>query len=79
MVPAITISCDRTNANIAAQLRRMRGEFREMPGLRLSLEQAQRLWGLDREVCACLLGMLVDEGFLRRRSNATYGLNTNDW
>ena len=32
-------------------LSRVRGEFREMPGLRLSLEQAMRLWALDRATC----------------------------
>ncbi len=36
-------------------LRRIRGEFREMPGLRLSLEQAMRLWSLDRATCVDVL------------------------
>lgn len=30
-----------------AMLRRIYGEFLEMPGMRLTLSQAQRLWGLD--------------------------------
>ena len=30
-------------------LQRIQGEFVEMPGLRLTAAQAQRLWGLDRE------------------------------
>ena len=29
-------------------LERVRGEFNEMPGLRLTPEQAARLWDLDR-------------------------------
>ena len=45
-------------------LQRIQGEFIEMPGLRLTASQAQRLWGLDREVCDALLGALVDARFL---------------
>jgi hypothetical protein len=45
-------------------LRRVQGEFLEMPGLRLTEPQARRLWGLDRESCAALLGALVDANFL---------------
>ena len=32
--------------------RRIRGEFKEMPGLRLSSQQAPRLWSVDRELCS---------------------------
>jgi hypothetical protein len=53
-------------------LRRVCGEFLEMPGLRLSLEQAQRLWGLDAETCALTLDRLVDARFLRRTSKRLY-------
>ena len=45
-------------------LQRIQGEFTEMPGLRLTPAQAQRLWGLEREVCDALLGALVDAKFL---------------
>jgi hypothetical protein len=30
-----------------ALIQRVYGEFLEMPGLRLTCQQAQRLWGLD--------------------------------
>ena len=36
-------------------LRRIQGEYIEMPGLRLTVAQAQRLWGLDRAVCDAVL------------------------
>src|SRR5687767_3545790 len=39
-------------------LNRVRGEFLEMPGLRLRVDQAQRLWGLDRPTCEELLKSL---------------------
>ena len=45
-------------------LRRVQGEFLEMPGLRLTGAQACRLWGLDAAVCEALLGALVDAKFL---------------
>jgi hypothetical protein len=45
---------------------RVRGEYREMPGLSLTLPQAQRLWGLERATCQTLLERLVDARFLRR-------------
>lgn len=45
-------------------LQRVQGEYLEMPGLRLTTAQAQRLWGLDRAVCDTLLGALVDTKFL---------------
>jgi hypothetical protein len=45
-------------------LRRVQGEFLEMPGLRLTGAQARRLWGLDTAMCDALLGALVDAKFL---------------
>ena len=59
-------------------LRRIRGEYLEMPGLRLQPEQARRLWGLDAQTCIHLLQALVDKGFLCRRADGTYGLLTDD-
>jgi hypothetical protein len=45
-------------------LQRIQGEFVDMPGLRLTPAQARRLWGLEGDVCAALLGSLVDARFL---------------
>ena len=59
-------------------LRRIRGEYLEMPGLRLQPEQARRLWGLDAKTCGRLLQALVDRGFLCRRADGTYGRLTDD-
>jgi hypothetical protein len=53
-------------------LRRVQGEFVEMPGLCLTAAQAQRLWGLDREVCNRLLESLVDAKFLARRRDGSF-------
>lgn len=45
-------------------LRRIRGEFHEMPGLRLTRRQAQRLWGLEAAACDAVLRALVNAKFL---------------
>jgi hypothetical protein len=45
-------------------LGRIRGDYYEMPGLRLTVAQGARLWGLSRETCAELLEQLVREQFL---------------
>jgi len=45
-------------------LRRVQGEFLEMPGLRLTHAQARRLWGLDAASCEALLTALVDANLL---------------
>jgi hypothetical protein len=51
---------------------RVRGEYREMPGLRLTLQQAARLWQLDVRACELLLAALVDEGFLMRTPDGAF-------
>lgn len=53
-------------------LRRVQGEYIEMPGLRLTPAQAQRLWGLDRAACDTLLGALVDAKFLLRTRDGAF-------
>ena len=53
-------------------LQRIQGEFVEMPGLRLTAPQAQRLWGLERDVCIALLGALVDARFLTRTPDGAF-------
>jgi len=53
-------------------LRRVQGEFLEMPGLRLTEAQARRLWGLDAASCDALLGALVDSNFLFRTRDGAF-------
>ena len=53
-------------------LERIRGEFLEMPGLRLTSAQACRLWALDPNQCDDVLRLLVDGHFLRRTSDGSF-------
>jgi hypothetical protein len=51
--------------DIQVLLERVRGEFNEMPGLRLTPEQAARLWNLEPRACGEVLHQLVTSSFLR--------------
>jgi hypothetical protein len=53
-------------------LQRVRGEYLEMPGLRLTCRQAQRLWGFDEHTCRGILTSLVEAGFLHRTQDGMY-------
>lgn len=57
---------------ITAWLGRISGEYRESPGLRLTIPEASRLWGLDDLVCAALLAALVDAGVLHRTTAGAF-------
>jgi len=54
-----------------ALVRRVRGEFLEMPGLSLTFPQAQRLWGLREDVCRKVVETLVVRDFLRYTRDGT--------
>jgi hypothetical protein len=53
-------------------LNRLRAEYLEMPGLRLTAAQVQRLRGIERLMCESVLDALVDAKFLRVKSDGTY-------
>jgi hypothetical protein len=53
-------------------LRRVCAEYTEMPGLRVTAAQAQRLWGLDAATSRHVLDCLVDVRFLRHTPSGHY-------
>ena len=53
-------------------LTQIQGEYLESTGLRLTVQQAQRLWSLGHCECLALLQELVDRGFLRQANDGTY-------
>ena len=53
-------------------LLRVDGEYREMPGLSLTLSQAARFWGLDLNTCRLVLAQLIERGVLRQAWNGAY-------
>jgi hypothetical protein len=44
---------------------RVQGEYLEMPGQRLTVLQASRLWNVDETVANVVLDRLVEQRFLR--------------
>ena len=60
------------HSSLERLLHRARAEYREMPGLRLTLPQAARLWALDRKTCAVVLDLLLNAGFLARTADGFY-------
>lgn len=62
------------NVDLARLLDIVRAEYLEMPGLRLTARQAQRLWALDAATCEALLDMLESTHFLRRSPRGDYML-----
>jgi hypothetical protein len=53
-------------------VRRIRAEYLEMPGLRLTAEQVQRLCGLDQTMCQTVLDELVTAKFLCVKPDGHY-------
>lgn len=60
-----------------AVLRRIAGEYREMPGLMLTVAQASRLWAFDLASSQAALESLVELGVLRRTRDGFYGLRSD--
>ncbi len=53
-------------------LLRVRGEFLEMPGLCLTVDQARRLWRMTARECDRVLDALVAERFLSRTRDGAF-------
>ena len=64
-----------TNSTEHAEwLRLIQAEYREIPGLKLTRPQAQRLWGLEQQLCETLLESLIAARFLSLTSAHAYVL-----
>ena len=59
-----------------AALQRARADFVEMPGLRLTLHQARRLWMLDSHQCEAVLDQLVRTRFLTKTNGQLFVRST---
>jgi hypothetical protein len=58
----------------ASIVRRIAAEFREMPGLVLTVPQASRFLGIDQAACERILVRLASQGVLRRSAAGSYAL-----
>jgi hypothetical protein len=69
-VASIESSSRGTVEPVQRTLERIRSEFLEMPGLRLTIEEVERLCGIDRTRSRPILDALVDARFLCAKSAA---------
>jgi hypothetical protein len=62
--------CQRSD--VSTWLTRIEAEYREMPGMRLTEPQIQRLWGLDGITCAEVIEALLTEHILTKTRHGAY-------
>jgi hypothetical protein len=53
-------------------LEQIQAEYAEMPGLSVTLPQAQRLWGADRVACEEVFSRLISTGVVRRTAKGRF-------
>ena len=51
---------------------RIRAEYLALPGLKLTREQACRLWAVNSETCDAAIDALVEEGFLQKTGTGKF-------
>ena len=59
--------------DVGSALDAILGGYAHTPGLRLTCEQACRIWALGDARCQGMFDALVDAGFLTRAVDGTYG------
>jgi hypothetical protein len=52
--------------------RQIEAEYAEMPGLTVTLLQAQRLWDIDRHTCRTAFDELIARGVLRETTKGRF-------
>jgi hypothetical protein len=62
----------RTAPRIDQLVTRIRAEYLELPGLRLTLSQASRLFGVERVECEHVLTELVSHRFLKTMGDGSF-------
>jgi predicted transcriptional regulator of viral defense system len=71
-VTSTLATLEHQSKTMLALTRRVQAEYAEMPGLSVTLTQAQRLLAIDRQTCAEVFSALVDRGVLRRTAHGRY-------
>ena len=78
-LPQLRLRHDRRNAvDRDTLVRRVSSEFREIPGLCVTVSQGARLFGLAEDVCARVCQELVDDGVIQK-SGSFYGVFRADF
>lgn len=71
-LPSTLRNGERHDPCVGQLLNRIRGEYDEMPDLKLTSWQACRLWNLTTPLCISMLETLVSERFLTRSADGAY-------
>jgi hypothetical protein len=71
--PATAPAERRDQVSRRALIDRVRAEFIEMPGARLTCAQAQRLFAMRVDICERVFATLEQQGFLVRGIDGRYG------
>jgi hypothetical protein len=72
-IPLLKPESDRRNwTDRNALVRRVESEFKEMPGLSLTLAQAVRLFSVPQGPCERILSVLVKDGAVSLRNDGSY-------
>lgn len=66
---------DENSSAKAKLLTRVVAEYREMPGLALTVPQAARLWGCDERTSEEVVSTLMEQGVLRRLRDGRFVLD----
>jgi hypothetical protein len=53
-------------------MQQVQAEYAEMPGLSVTLSQAQRLWAVDQGTCEEVFSRLVSSGILRKTTKGLF-------
>jgi len=51
--------------DVESVAKRVQAEFEEMPGMTLTMPQASRLFGIEREICKTIVERLVTTSYLK--------------
>jgi hypothetical protein len=73
MTENFEVSSTAASRRIGDLLMRIEGEFLDVPGLRLTVSQAQRHFGVDEITCEAILDALADAGVLFKTADRVYG------
>jgi hypothetical protein len=68
----VASTIERQSETIRELTRRVQAEYAEMPGLSVTLPQAQRLLASDQETCAAVFAALIERRVLRRTGRGRY-------
>jgi hypothetical protein len=60
------------DATVSDWAQLVRAEYAEMPGLKLTERQIQRLWSLDAALCDAVIASLISGRFLKQASGDAY-------